>query len=246
MCQFFSFCMDEYGKKYYFDWEQRLEEKHDGVDSHDHIITKYRLSDKMINCFEFNPLTKEFQVDKINTIDNRVQAEEWVRKLDFKKIVEPLIIKPITNPFKGRAKKPAIEQVQLLKYWDSVRASVRASVWDSVWDSVRDSVRASVRDSVWDSVRASVRASVWDSVRDSVWDSVRASVRDSVRASVRDSVWDSVWDYISSFFNIQYKYDYTPATKLWEAGFVPSFDGKTWRLHSGKSAKIVYEWTKGE
>jgi hypothetical protein len=156
------------------------------------------LSDKMINCFEFNPLTKMFQVDKINTIDNRVQAEEWVNKLDFKKIVEPLIIKSIINPLKGRAKKPTIEQIQLLKDW--------ASVWDSVW--------ASVGDSVWASV----------------WDSVRASVE----------------DYISSFFNIQYKYDYTPATKLWEAGFVPSFDGKTWRLHSGKSAKIVYEWTKGE
>jgi hypothetical protein len=198
MCQFFSFCMDEYGKKYYFDWEQRLEEKHNGVDSHDHIITKYKLSDKVINCFEFNPLTKMFQVDKINTIDNRVQAEEWVNKLDFKKIVEPLIIKSIINPLKGRAKKPTIEQIQLLKDW--------ASVWDSVW--------ASVGDSVWASV----------------WDSVRASVE----------------DYISSFFNIQYKYDYTPATKLWEAGFVPSFDGKTWRLHSGKSAKIVYEWTKGE
>jgi hypothetical protein len=31
--------------------------------------------------------------------------------------------------------------------------------------------------------------------------------------------------------------------KLWEAGLVPSFDGKVWRLHSGKSADIVYELT---
>ena len=28
---------------------------------------------------------------------------------------------------------------------------------------------------------------------------------------------------------------------LWEAGLVPSFDGKAWRLHAGKNAKIVYE-----
>jgi len=24
---------------------------------------------------------------------------------------------------------------------------------------------------------------------------------------------------------------------------VPSFDGTTWRLHSGESADVVYEWT---
>ena len=28
---------------------------------------------------------------------------------------------------------------------------------------------------------------------------------------------------------------------LWNRGLVPSFDGKTWRLHSGINAKIVYE-----
>ena len=207
MCKFFSFCSDEFGKKYYFDWEQRKEMKFDNTDSHDHIISFYNLKDAEINCFEYNPLTRKFDVDKINTIDNRVQAEQWVNNLDFKKVVEPLIIKEIFMPLKGRAKNPSDKQILLLKDW--------ASVGDSVWDSVRDSV--------W--------ASVWDSVRDSVWD------------SVRDSVWASVYGYISSFFAIPYKYDFTTAIKLWESGFVPSFDGKTWRLHSGKSAKIVYEWT---
>ena len=31
------------------------------------------------------------------------------------------------------------------------------------------------------------------------------------------------------------------AVKLWEAGLVPSFDGKVWRLHTGKDAQVVYE-----
>ena len=205
MCQFFSFCMDEYGKKYYFGWVQRQEMIFEGADSHDHIISEYRLKDTNINCFEYNPLLKTFQVDKINTIDNRVQAEEWVKKLDFKKIVEPLIIKEIVNPLKGKAKKPTKKDIALLKEWTSVGASVWASVWDSVGASVRTSVGA------------------------------------SVRASVLDSVWDSVWAYASSFFDIQYKHDFSPAIKLWERGFVPSYDGKTWRLHSGTKAEIVYE-----
>ena len=236
MCQFFSFCMDEYGKKYYFDWEQRNEMKFGGADSHDHIVHEYHLKDSATNCFEYNPLLKKFQVDKINTIDNRVQAEKWVRGLDFKKIVETLIIKDIVNPLTGKAKKPTKKDISLLKQWASVR--------DSVWASVGDSVRASVWASVGDSVRASVGASVGDSVWDSVGGSVRNSVRDSVWDSVRDSVWDSVrdsvWAYASSFFDIPYKYDFSPAIKLWERGFVASFDGKTWRLHSGAKAEIVY------
>ena len=74
----------------------------------------------------------------------------------------------------------------------------------------------------------------WDSVGDSVW----------------DSVMDSVGAYLSSLFpNIKkWKYiDHEPevnpfqsAIDLWHRGFVPSFDGKTWRLHSGKNAEIVY------
>jgi hypothetical protein len=134
--------------------------------------------------------------------------------------------------------------------WASVRASVRASVGASVWASVRASVGDSVGDSVWASVRASVWASVWASVRASVWASVWASVGDSVR----DSVGDSVWVYEGSLFTKinQWKYTkhesgiypYKPAVDLWKRGFVPSFDGKTWRLHQGKDMKVVYEWTK--
>jgi len=128
--------------------------------------------------------------------------------------------------------------------------------WDSVWNSVRDSV---VRASVWDSVWASVRDSVvWDSMRDSVgasvvWDSVvRDSVRDSmVWDSVRDSVRDSVWAYIGGLFpNIkEWKYaeklgsdPWRPLLTLWYAGYVPSFDGTTWRLHTGKKARVVLKW----
>ena len=212
MCNFFSFTRDEFGKNYYFDWNQRVKMEHVGVDSHDHIISFYKLDPDKVNCFEYNPLTGVFTVDKINTIDNSVLAEEWVRTVDFKRIVEPLIIKEIVNPLTGKPKKVTKRHKDLLKKWDSVRASVWASVRDSVWDLV------------WASVRDSVRASVW--------------------ASVGASVWASVWAYISIFFDIEYKIDLSPAIELWNAGLIPSFDSKTWRLHSGEKAEIVYEWNK--
>jgi len=215
MCQFFSFCTDEYGKKYYFDWEHRKKHLKDDPcpsDSHTGIAKEFNKIEDKLNKFEYNPLTKKFIVDQINCVDNRIQAETWVKKLDFGLIVPQLIIKPIVNPLLlSKVTKVTKEQIKLLKNWDSVRDSVR----DSVLDSIRDSVRDSIRDSVWD----------------------------SVRDSVLDSVWDSVYAYMSSFFDIKYKCDFSSAIQLWESGLIPSFDGKTWRLRSGKKADIIYEWT---
>jgi len=123
---------------------------------------------------------------------------------------------------------PKIDTHALMEEW----ASVRASVWDSV------------RASVWASVRASVGASVWDSVGDSVGDSVWDSVWDSVGASVGA--------YVGSLFPGIHTWRYTDLDapwdslrKLWLGGYVPSFDGTSWRLHSGTDAAIVHTWTPG-
>jgi hypothetical protein len=226
MCQFFSFCTEPEnhgGKRFYFDWQYRKAHLEDENDSHSLICKHFKLDEDVCNKYEFNPLTKEFKADKINSpVDDRIQAEDWVNKLDFKRVVEPLIVKPVVSSFDLPPVEIVTEEIiSLLREW--------ASVWDSVRDSVRDSVWDSVRDSVWDSV--------WDSVGDSVW----ASVRDSVWDSVGDSVGDSVWAYISSFFDIQYKHDYSSAITLWNMGIVPSFDGITWRLHTGKDAHVIYE-----
>ncbi len=241
MCNFFSFVTDPINhpaEYYYFDWEYRkvnLEE--DNADSHSHICREFNLREDKCNKYEFDPLTKVFKIDQINSKkDDSEAAEKWANRLDFKTVVEPLIIKPIVNPLSlPKVEKPTNEQIGWLKEW----ASVWASVWDSVWASVGDSVRGAV----WDSVRASVWGSVWDSVRDSVRDSVGDSAWGSVGDSARASVWDSVWAHISTFFNIEYKLDFSSGAKLWESGLVPSFDGTTWRLHSGEKAEVVYEWT---
>jgi hypothetical protein len=178
--------------------------------------------------------------------------EQIYSGINLKEALNPI------DPRKIRVHEVTEADIAALKKWASVRASVSDSVRASVWDSVRDSVRASVWDSVrasvWDSVRASVRASVGASVGASV----RASVCDSVWASVCDSVWasvcDSVWAYQGSLFTkitdwkyIKHEsgiYPYQPSVDLWKRGFVPSFDGKIWRLHQGKDMKVVYEIKK--
>ena len=233
MCQFFSFVTDPVhhpAEYYYFDWEYRKANlEADDADSHSHICKEFNLCEDVCNKYEFNPLTKRFVIDQINSDrDDSEVAEKWVKRLDFKTVVEPLIVKPIVKPFELPAvERVTDEQIDWLKSW--------ASVWNSVRNSVGNSVRNSVGNSVWDSG--------WNSVEDVVW----APVWEVVWASVWDVDWDavrvSVLAYFSSFFAIEYKFDFSSVVKLWESGLVPSFDGKVWRLHSGKNADVVYEWT---
>jgi hypothetical protein len=90
-----------------------------------------------------------------------------------------------------------------------------------------------------DSVLESMRASVWNSVWASALDSVWGSARDIVGVYV-GSLFPGIkkWKYIDHVPGV---YPFQPAVDLWRSGLVPSFDGKTWRLHSGKKAEIVWE-----
>jgi hypothetical protein len=235
MCKFFSFVTEPEshgGDRFYFNWDVRKSSLSDKNDSHTHICKIYNLDEDKCNKYEYNPLTKKFGVDQINSeVNDRIQAEAWVKRLNFQKIVEPLIIKPIVNPFNlTPVKKVTKKQIVLLKEWYSVR--------DRVGDSVRDRVGDSVGNIVWDSAGNIVGDSVVNIVWDSVWDSVGNIVRDRVGYSV--------WAYVSSFFAIDYLHDFSSATRIWEMGLMPSFDGVTWRLHTGKDAHIVYEITEKE
>ena len=257
MCKFFSLISDGTGKVYYFDAAVRkqiiagtLKDRSGNVyeitDSHSSIAFYYKLIDDHCNKWEYNPLTGLLERDQINTVDDFDAVNDFCKALDFKTVVPELIIHPIIHPFRDvSAHEVAEKDIVNLRQWASVRESVRDSVRDSVGESVRESVRASVWASVWASVRASVRESVWESV----WE----SVGDSVGESVWESVGDSVGAYISSYFDLQqWKYidhapgenPYQPLIDLWNRGFVPSYGGKTWRLHQGKDAKIVYEWVR--
>jgi len=244
MCKFFSLVSDGNGKPYYFDWELRKkvlsgELKDYEPDSHtsiaDYFGFKKEKEDKL-NKYEYSPFLEKFEVDQINTKDDSAKIEKFCKRLDFKKIIEPMTIKKIIHPFRDiEAVEVTDEDLIRLKEASSVRDSVRDSIWDSVGDSVRASVRDGVGDSVWASVRDSVWASVWDSIWDSIW----------------DSVGDSIWAQIGSMFDLpKWKYcekvtmkgyPFQSYVDLWNKGLVPSFDGKVWRLHGGKYVKVLWE-----
>ena len=158
MCKFFSFVTVE-NNRYYFNWQQRqelLKNNPDELnpDSHTSICKFNKLNEDLVNKFEYNPLTGNFAIDQINGKDNHVTSKKWVIKLDFAKVCEPLIIKPIIHPFSLPAPVITERHRKLLKEWNSVRGSVGGSVWNSIGDLVWNSVWDSVGNSVGNSVGA--------------------------------------------------------------------------------------------
>ena len=235
MCNAFSAVITEAGDIY---WQT-------GIDSHENIIDKFKLNklDKKpggLHRIEITPENMDYlnPDGKWNFKHDEDPPEWWNNKYKdlcfaelekWKEQIYSLINleearNPI-NPFEiDPPKKITDEHIELVRQWNSVGASVVASVGASVGNSVRNSV--------WNSVGASVRNSVWNSVRNSVGN------------SVGNSVWDSVWAYIGSFFKLpqwEKGYPYQFIVELWKMGLVPSYDGKTWRLHGGKDAKILWE-----
>ena len=222
MCKFFSLVSKGDGVPMYFNWDIRQkilnkELNYESADSHTSIADYYGFKGEMedkLNKYEFNPLTKRFIVDQINTFYDRDTIERFCMTLNFATIVPQLIIKPIINPLKDFfVEKVTKEDLVLLKQWDSVM--------DSVMDSVRDSIGDSARDSVWDSV----------------WDFIWNSVRNSVYGYTSSFFQIKKWEYINHNEN---ENPFQSGITLWGKGIVPSFDGTNWRLHGHKGKTIWY------
>ena len=141
MCKFFSGVSDGKGRFMYFDSKLRKEclsgKLNYNPDSHTSIADYFGYKGKredVLNKYEYNPLTKVFEIDQLNSKDDSERIKDACLNLDFKKIVPELIIKDIVNPFELGTIKVYKKDIALLKQW--------ASVWASVRDSVRASVRA--------------------------------------------------------------------------------------------------------
>ena len=173
---------------------------------------------------EFNQFKRRYEEITIVRELSDDEIKEWLLACEEKEGYRVYEACYPVHPFEVNP-MPLEDAKKLLQEWKKVRDSVRDSVWDPVWDSVWDSVRYSV----WDSVRDSVWYSVWDSVRDSVWDSVRAYIS-SLFTNIEQ------WKYVKHEAGVN---PFQSGINLWKGGYVPSFDGKTWRLHTKDG--IVWE-----
>jgi len=146
--------------------------------------------------------------------------------------VHPFQIKP--------SEKITNLHLDLLKKWSSIWDSAKGSIWNSIWNSIWDSVGVIIGSSVGVPACNSVRDFIWGSVGGSAW------------GSIWDSIWNSIWAYCGYIFipvvkkwkYVKYKegeYPFQPAIDFWKMGLLPSYDGKLWRLHGGKDAKVLWE-----
>jgi hypothetical protein len=187
--------------------------------NYDGLLYAYRVGKEIYSVevsgkqIEINEFKRRYENIKIVNKLNIDNVAKTCKKVWDKKV--KYLLSEVINPINPLLFNPKItdKDIELLKQWDSV--------WDSVGASV------------WDSVGASVGASVWDSV----WYSVGASVGayyGSFFILSRDD-----WKYTEKIKTDEYPF--LSVVKLWEMGLVPSFDGKKWRLHGGKGAKILWE-----
>ena len=234
MCSPYQKFQFELGKLYHCDtFDESNKEYPDGFYAVDYngLSYAYRKGTSIYKV-EVSGRQKEF-----NPFKRRYENIEIIRKLEIDEIKAGLLKANETEGYNVYESVFPVNPFEIEPVMSIDRAVELMQQWASVVESIRDSVGDSVGDSVWDSV--------WASVWDSVWDSVWASVG----AFVRDSVWDYFWAYLSSLFpNIKkWKYieheggenPFQPAIDLWKAGYVSSFDSKTWRLHTKNG--IVYE-----
>ena len=241
MCQFFSFVSNGKGKLYYFNWTQRQAIFNDklfsptgqsigSADSHSEICAFYDLDCDMVNKYEYNPLTKHLTVDQINYHENdSLVCGREVNKLNFKKIIKPLIIKKAINPLNMKKQKIGIKgALRLLRKWVVVRDSIEGSIMEHLWQSILLSLYCCIADAIA------------TSVMDLITDFFEAHIKVYDWEHVQDSIGDFEWAYITSFLKVKCNYDLSPAIKLWEAGYVPSYDGTTWRLH-GYNGQPLWE-----
>ena len=220
MCNAFSCLVHKNGKVY---WKA-------GMDSHDKLMEEFNLSRLDNTCSPDDMTLAKVEITPPSDVKYPYLHPElkWILKIDERR--EPFwwdsthafaaneaCDKWKEQIYSGINLKEALNPIdpRKIRVHKVTEADITAlKKWASVWDSV------------W--------ASAWASVGDSVWDSVRA-YQGSLFTKITD------WKYVKHESGI---YPYQPSVDLWKRGFVPSFDGKIWRLHQGKDMKVVYEIKK--
>jgi len=228
MCNAFSCIVHKNGKVY---WKA-------GIDSHDKLMEEFNLS-RFDNTYSVDDMVlAKVEITPPTEVEYSYLHPElkWILKIDERR-----------EPFWGDSTHAFAANEACDKWKEQIYSGINLKEALNPIDPRKIRVHKVTEADIaalkkWASVRASVGASVWASVWDSVWASVGASVWDSVRA-YQGSLFTKItdWKYGKHESGI---YPYQPSVDLWKRGFVPSFDGKRWRLHQGKDMKVVYEIKK--
>jgi len=149
-------------------------------------------------------------------------------------------------PLKGKPKNPNEKDIKILHEWMKISHTVsfanNLNFSKKVYPLVRISVGYSMEEAYKNIKRMITK--IHDSYNRTTFD-YNWYIHDT-----EHSIDDIIDAYAGSLFTDpnRYKgrekrpfvYKFISGVYLWERGLIPSFDGKVWRLHSGKECKIVY------
>ena len=203
MCQAFSCIVMRNGIVY---WQV-------GMDSHDDLISKFKVRDDTTDMEEISHAKIEIIPDNANKYPYLYPDGKW--KLIIDERVRPSWLLKTHEDGAWKAWTKWKEQVYQFNYQEALNPINPLLI------------------------TRKGKVSKADIALLKKWASVGASVRDSVEA-YSGSLFPNIieWQYLKGK---QATYPYQPAVDLWKRGLIPSFDGKIWRLHSGKDAKVVFE-----
>lgn len=252
MCYFFSFLTEPEshgGKRFYFDWNYRKEhlDLDDGLDSHSMIAEYFELCEDDCNKYEYNPFNQQFVVDQLNSsVNDSVQASEWARSLDIRRIIGLLARQKIKIPFTAPSIAVTDEHISWLKERDKIYnpkysgSILHVHIINSISRDLCNQVGTSVANEVESSITTSVRAFIKKKIDNAIHFSNGLIMSSE---TYRTSISAIAAIYSAYPFDIDYKYEFLPCWRLLHCGIVPIYFDGTWRLYSGENVEMIYEWT---
>ena len=227
MCKFFSFVTEpdkHGGKRFYYGWRDRKIHVW-SPDSHSAICKAFKIDEDRCNKYEYNFFTKKFTVDQINSeVDDRAQAHEWVSALDPKKVIGPMVVKDILDPFSIDVKEITDEHIHLFNSWILTYSNAGSDSFTIV-DPEKRSFSIIVYGALYSS---SIPVELHDALKEEVW---KWYDQQDIIIDFGD-MHNTISAYVSSFFEINYGVDFSPVVKLWEQGLVITKEEGVWKLYS--------------
>jgi len=156
------------------------------------------------------------------------------------------------NPLVGTPKKPTKKDIELLKKWIEIEEDNFAKIKECVEDTIRNQY-PNLKQHIWDGIGQDIIEKIRLALRDEiVWAPEKLPREYAKYYYIDNSVKDFIYAYLGSLYprvenwkKIQHKegeYPFQCAVELLKRGFVPSFDGGCWRLHSGKRGQKLFEY----
>jgi len=223
MCSFFSFLTSpEYhgGRKFYMDWNKRKKNLDAWSDSHSGIAKAFGLNEDFCNKYEYNPFTRQFWVDQINSqVSDEIQVQTWLEGFDFSRVIGPLMVKEVDNTRKILTEQDKIKAITLINQF--IEKPHICDNYYVLFGKFRDQVMSTVGIPVYNVIVNSLISSLQEKLTKPTHNNLISSAPS----------WNSVIAYAASMCDTNYSTILDPLVELWDLGVIAYERDEVWTLY---------------